>query len=107
MDHSRMPTFQKNVAQFVTEQRLTTSVEARLLDMLSEVGELSKEVLKSTRYGQVPFNGTEDWEKELGDVMFSLVCLANDTGVNLETALSGALDKYAKRIAQKGDAGSA
>ena len=36
----------------------------------------------------------------------SFVCLANDTGVDLETALDGALGKYRERLALGDDVGS-
>ncbi|MGI9048120.1 MAG: hypothetical protein ACR2GU_01875 [Rubrobacteraceae bacterium] len=36
----------------------------------------------------------------------SLVCLANSTGVSLETALDGALEKYHARFSGQGDIGS-
>jgi NTP pyrophosphatase (non-canonical NTP hydrolase) len=73
---------------------------------MSEVGELSKEVLEGTRYGRAPFNASDGWVGELGDVLFALVCIANSTSVDLGTALGGALDKYRERLALGGDAGS-
>jgi hypothetical protein len=36
----------------------------------------------------------------------SLICLANTTGVDLEAALDGALDKYRGRLTFGDDAGS-
>lgn len=98
--------FQNRVANFIKEHNLEMSVEIRLLDLLTELGELAKEVLKSSEYGQVPFTETQAWEEEMGDVFFSLACLAYSTTVNLEEALDKALAKYQARIASKGDAGS-
>ena len=103
----KFPDFQQTVASFVAEHGLEAPIQARLLDLLSEVGELSKEYLKSTEYGREPFDESSDgWQNELGDALFSLVCLANSTGVNLETALQRALDKYEDRLGREGDAGS-
>jgi NTP pyrophosphatase (non-canonical NTP hydrolase) len=102
-----LPECQQTVANFVAEHGIEAPVQARLLDLSSEVGELSKEYLKSTDYGRKPFEKPpDDWQDELGDVLFSLVCLANGTGVNLETALQRALDKYEDRLRHGGDAGS-
>jgi len=42
----------------------------------------------------------------LGDVLFSLICIANNTEINLEIALNKALNKYRKRFNEKGDVGS-
>lgn len=100
------PAFQKSVAEFVKKHNLETSVEARLIDMFSEIGELAKEILKGSDYGQVPFTQTQAWEEELADAFFSLLCLANSTDVNLETALEDVLAKYEARLEEKGDAGS-
>jgi len=107
MEHAKMPAFQIRTAAFVERNHLSAPLETRLLDLSSEVGELCKEVLKATKYGRTRFHRSEEWENELGDVMFALVCLANDTGVNLEASLSNAIHKYEQRIAEKGDAGSA
>ncbi len=68
---------------------------------------MSKEYLKGTDYGREPFEEpTDGWQDELGDVLFSLVCLANSTDVNLEAALQTALNKYEERLRLEGDAGS-
>ncbi len=39
-------------------------------------------------------------------MLFALVCLANDSGVDLEAALDGALDKYRQRLTVGDDAES-
>jgi NTP pyrophosphatase (non-canonical NTP hydrolase) len=79
---------------------------SRLLDFVSEVGELSKEVLKATNYGRTSFRPPDGWTGELGDVFFSLICLANSTGVDLEAALDGALGKYRERLARRSGIGT-
>ncbi len=103
---SEMSTLQRTVASFVEGAGIESPVHARLLDLVSEVGELSKEALKTTDYRHAPFNPPESWADEMGDVLFALVCLANSTGVDLESALHGALGKYRERIALEDDAGS-
>ncbi len=97
---------QSRVSRFTAEHNLETSEQARLLDMVSELGEVAKEMLKGSQYGAQPYTQTPAWEEELADVFFSLVCLANTTGVDLETALEKVLAKYAARLNQSGDAGS-
>ena len=97
---------QKQVEWFACSHGLEADVEARLLDLVSEVGELSKETLKASAYGSKDFRPTGTWHSEMGDVLYSLVCLANATGVDLEAALKEALTKYEARLAKQGDAGS-
>jgi NTP pyrophosphatase (non-canonical NTP hydrolase) len=103
---SEMSSLQRTVASFVGEAGIEAPVEARLLDLVSEVGELAREVLDATNYGRAPFRPPDGWSGELGDAFFSLICLANSTGVDLEAALDGALDKYRRRLALGGDPGS-
>lgn len=100
------PKFQAKVLTFVEANELEIPIAYRMLDLVSELGEISKEILKGSAYGKTPFQQTAAWQEELGDVMFSLACIANSTGVNLEKALEDALEKYEKRIAVKGSAGS-
>jgi len=52
---------------FVKENGLEAPIQA-LLDLVSEVGEVSKEVLKGTSYGLEPFQPREQWAEELADV---------------------------------------
>jgi NTP pyrophosphatase (non-canonical NTP hydrolase) len=97
---------QQQIADFVQKHKLNTTVEARVLDLVSEVGEVAKEVLKGNDYGKTDFSPTAEWSSELADAFFSLICIANSTGVDLDSALSSVLQKYEKRLAEKGDAGS-
>ena len=82
------------------------TVEARMLDITSESGELAKEVLKSTNYGTKEFVVTEDFEMELGDVLYSLLSLAIETNVDAESCLNKVLKKYESRITNAGNMGS-
>ena len=100
------PAFQQVVAEFVAAHHLDASPEIRVLDLVSEVGELAKEVLKGSAYGQQQFRSTEEWAVELADCFFSLICLANGTGVDLDAALAAVLAKYQRRLRQTGEAGS-
>ncbi len=101
-----MNELQTTVADFVAAHGLETPICARLLDLVSEVGEVAKETLKGSAYGQVPFECPPGWASELGDVLFSLFCLANSTGVDLDAELVAALGRYSERLARSGDAGS-
>lgn len=82
------------------------SASLRILDIQSELGELAKEILKSTNYGKKDFEVTNDFYLEFGDTLYSLLCLANETGINAEESLNAVLDKYHKRFIEKGNAGS-
>jgi NTP pyrophosphatase (non-canonical NTP hydrolase) len=94
------------IRKFTEDKNISSSVGVRVIDLTSEVGELSKEVLKGTNYGNKEFEKTEEWDNEIGDVLFSLICVANQTETNLENCLKYVLDKYEKRFSNKGDLGS-
>ena len=66
--------------------------------LMEEVGELAR--IMSRTYGEQSFKGKEtatDLGDELADVFFVLVCIANQTGVDLESALSKNLQKKTAR----------
>lgn len=97
---------QIRVAKMVKEFNLQTSPEMRFIDLSSEIGELGKEILKGSDYGKKIYKNTEELDSEMGDVLFSLTCIANELGVSLEKALLKIMKKYRKRFEEKGDIGS-
>lgn len=100
-----MKEIQEKVKKFCKENNLETSVEHRTLDLISEIGEIAKEILKMTDYGRKPLEFREGIKNELGDALFSLIAIANKFDIDLEEALNTVLGKYEKRL-QKGSAGS-
>ena len=70
--------------------------------LTEEVGEVAR--LMSRLYGEQSFKTPElaatakdDLADEMADVLFVLICLANQTGVNLSAALEQNLNKKTKR----------
>lgn len=66
--------------------------------LVEEVGELSR--LMSRTYGDQSFKDTETpqpIDDELADILFVIICLANQTGVDLTRALSQNLEKKTHR----------
>ena len=88
---------QRRVEDFVRDAQLEASVPFRSLDLVAEIGELSAVLLRRTAYGRTEFHPNGDWADEFGDVFFSLICLANLTGVNLDHAVERAIQKYKDR----------
>jgi NTP pyrophosphatase (non-canonical NTP hydrolase) len=79
---------------------------SRALDLSSEVGEVCKEILKGTRYGNHAFEATSNLELELGDAYFSLLTLASSVNLDLDIALERALTKMRDRLEHSGQIGS-
>jgi NTP pyrophosphatase (non-canonical NTP hydrolase) len=66
--------------------------------LMEEVGELAR--IMSRQYGEQSFKAGEDASSladEMADVLFVLVCMANQTGVDLTAAVERNLEKKTKR----------
>lgn len=66
--------------------------------LTEEVGEVARII--SRKYGEQSFKENEkdaDLANEFADVFFVLICLANQTGVDLTEALKNNLEKKTKR----------
>lgn len=74
--------------------------------LTEEVGEVAR--LMARIYGEQSFKNPDheatakdDLGDEMADVLFVLICLANQTGVDLDDALRKNLDKKTKRDTQR------
>lgn len=70
--------------------------------LTEEVGEVAR--IMSRRYGEQSEKESDknkDLGDELADVMFVLICIANQTGINLEEAMRKNLDKKTQRDASR------
>ena len=88
------------------EFELGVDPPARALDLSSEVGELRKEILKSTQYATRAFQPTPNLEMEFGDVLFSLLALASSANVDLDVAFEQVVTKMCERLERTGQLGS-
>ena len=69
-----------------------------MAQLTEEVGEVARIIAR--RYGEQSEKESDknkDLGDEMADVLWVLICLANQTGVNLEDALKKNLDKKTKR----------
>ncbi|MDD4049582.1 MAG: MazG nucleotide pyrophosphohydrolase domain-containing protein [Candidatus ainarchaeum sp.] len=101
-----MKKIQEKINKFCKDKNLDSTLEIKVLDLVSEVGEVSKEIIKGTDYGKKDFKITENTKSEIGDVLFSLITIANQLDVDLEIALEKVLEKYQKRFEVKKGIGS-
>lgn len=74
--------------------------------LMEEVGEVAR--LMARIYGEQSFKdktkaltAKADLADEMADVLFVLICLANQTGIDLTTALTQNLNKKTKRDAKR------
>ncbi|MBF9252326.1 nucleotide pyrophosphohydrolase [Pontibacter sp. 172403-2] len=70
--------------------------------LTEEVGEVARII--SRQYGEQSFKKSDEGKQlsdELADVLFVLICLANQTGIDLTEALRQNLDKKTNRDSQR------
>ncbi len=66
--------------------------------LMEEVGEVARIIAR--KYGEQSFKDSDkeiDLADEMADVLFVLICLANQTGINLEDALIKNIEKKTNR----------
>ncbi|GAB4334747.1 MAG: nucleotide pyrophosphohydrolase [Flammeovirgaceae bacterium] len=70
--------------------------------LMEEVGEVAR--IMARKYGDQSFKESDkniDLGDEMADVLFVLICLANQTGIDLTEALKKNLEKKTKRDAER------
>ncbi len=70
--------------------------------LMEEVGEVAR--IMARVYGEQSFKKTDEAPNladEMADVLFVLICLANQTGIDLTDALKKNLDKKTKRDTER------
>lgn len=94
---------QKNVDQWIKTIGVRYFSELTNMAILTEeVGELAR--IMARKYGDQSFKNGESSENladEMADVLWVLICLANQTGVDLDLALQKNIEKKSSRDAQR------
>ncbi len=73
-----------------------------MAQLMEEVGELAR--IMSRRFGDQSFKAGEqpsDLSDEIADVLFVLVCIANQTKVDLQAAFAKTMEKKTNRDAER------
>ena len=93
---------QKRVDAWIREYGVRYFSELTNMAILTEeVGELAR--VMARKYGDQSFKAgeKENLADEMADVLWVLLCLANQTGVNLEIELQKSIEKKTKRDAER------
>ena len=98
----------KNVVEFLAKSNTETNALVRLADISSELGEVSKEVLKASDYGRdtPALKDNTGFKEEYGDLLFTVLALGVENDVDPSEALELVLKKYNTRLVKKGHIGS-
>lgn len=90
---------QKEVDNWINEHGVRYFNElTNMAQLTEEVGEVARIIAR--RYGEQSEKESDkgkDLGEELADVMFVVLCLANQTGIDLQDAFDRKMDKKAKR----------
>ena len=95
---SDLPAIQALLDAWIKQRGRYWSPLSQYARLAEEVGELGREL--NFRFGDKPRTQKDaagSLTDELGDVLFIVVLLANDLGIDLVTALSNTLRKYERR----------
>ena len=93
---------QKQVDQWIKTYGVRYFSELTNMAILTEeVGELAR--VMARKYGDQSFKESEkdNIEEEIADVLWVLLCIANQTGVDVTSALQKSLEKKTKRDNQR------
>ncbi|MES2567838.1 MAG: nucleotide pyrophosphohydrolase [Bacteroidota bacterium] len=94
---------QQQVDNWIKQYGIRYFSELTNLAMLTEeVGEVARIIAR--RYGEQSEKESDknkDLGDEMADVLFVLICLANQTGINLEDALKRNLEKKTARDSER------
>ncbi|MDQ2179374.1 nucleotide pyrophosphohydrolase [Marinifilum sp. D714] len=103
MDNLTIKEAQKRVDNWIKEYGVRYFNELTNMAILTEeVGEVARII--SRKYGEQSFKEKDkeiDLADEMADVLWVLICLANQTGVDLNEALIKNLDKKTNRDANR------
>ena len=101
-----MTDWQRQVSDFAHRRHLLHDPAVHALDVISEAGEVAKEVLLATDYGRRVCQPRPELVDELGDLLYSVLALTEACGADAGEALGRALSKYDHRLAERGAVGS-
>lgn len=94
-----MKKIQKQVDNWVRQYKIEYFKPLEILARLvEEVGELAREL--NHRFGpkkKKTTEGTKEIGDEMADIIFTLVCLANSLGIDLDKSFKEMMKKYQKR----------
>ncbi len=98
-----LPELQSEIDQWIRTIGVRYFSEmTNLAVLMEEVGELAR--IFARTYGEQSFKKSDhayNLADEMADVLFVLICLANQTGINLDEAIQANLQKKTKRDATR------
>jgi hypothetical protein len=95
---------QRLVAETSDRIGMHSTVSTLMLDLDARLGGLAAEVLRASQQGRRPFRPPPGWDVLLGELAFSLINMADQTGVDIDRAVRVAADRLYRAGMQSGPA---
>ena len=92
---------QKRIINYMYKHDLSCDATNRVLDLSSEVGKLSKMILKNTNYGKEEFKINPEMQDQVGEIYLVLLELANDMGLDLQDSFKRAVERNDIKLSDK------
>jgi len=93
---------QQETARMSEIYGLHADAMTRFADLVSELGELGKELVKATNYGAHELKANDNIAMEMGDVIFCLSLLANELGLDMDECFAKMQEKCRQRFERQG-----
>lgn len=91
-----LPELQDEVDSWIETHGGYWSTMSMLARFIEETGEMATDL--NVRHGEKPGDvSREELVHEVGDVMFTLICLSNELDIDLEAAVTDVMEKYDAR----------
>jgi NTP pyrophosphatase (non-canonical NTP hydrolase) len=93
---------QQMISRMYSRKDNARGIEGTFMWLMEEVGELAR--IMSRKYGDQSFKAGETGDQladEMADVLWVLVCLANQTGIDLTKAIELNMQKKTDRDAER------
>lgn len=102
VENNSLEKIQNKVDEWIGNHGGYWSPLSMLASVMEEVGEISRELNHLEGFKpKKPTEKIEDLGHELGDLLFSVICLANYYKINLSEEIELVLKKYTLRDAQR------
>lgn len=101
-----MQILHKELNAFLEEYDLNMSAQNWFNDLVSELGEVAKELNRLTEYGRKDFKKDGQLVSEVGDLFYSLLGFCAEINIDLNECFKKTLARYKKRYKKTGNIGS-
>ena len=86
------------VKQFNEKYMEPLQPNIRIQDIMSEIGELAKEVVKIQDYENKNFEINDDLILEYGDALYTLLSFELENNIDIDLVIKKIIDKYKSRF---------